>query len=412
MISLPETDSLLPQSISLAGGQTLYTFVDQNTSLLRLDFLHEAGSVYQPQFLCSSTANKLFTQATNNMSSKEVSDFMDYRGIIIGHESDYFTTTTSFYFLQRYLDELLPVLEEFLYTPVFRQVDFDILINRRKQELKTAQQKTGEVARRLFYKTLFGDQHPLGKFACPDDADILTRDVVAHFFESRYGSMNMVLSGMVDNEVQDKVASLARKGESMVFVPDLKMPEVVKTGVYRENVIGATQTSLRIGRVIPLRWDEPDYARFVLLTALLGGYFGSRLMSNLREDKGYTYGVSARTRAFRGVNVFFITADVSSDMAEAAVEEVRHELQRLCEYRIEEDEMDLVKRVVVGDFIRSVDGVFEHAERLCSMLATGVTEQFTDNLRQAIEETTAEQLQELAQRLLSPENMLYCMVGS
>ncbi len=155
-----------------------------------------------------------------------------------------------------------------------------------------------------------------------------------------------------------------------------------------------------------------DYARFMLMTTVLGGYFGSRLMSNIREDKGYTYGIYARTQIYRGVIVFFITADVAGGMAQAALDEVNKELELLCKEPVADEELELVKTVLAGDFLRSVDGIFEKSARYCDMLGTCVDERLTDNLRSALQDTTPAQLQELAQRFLNPSDMTVCLAGA
>ena len=412
MISLPDTRTLLPQEHPLAGGHKLYAYPSSSTALVKLDLVFEAGSAYQPQPLCAAAASRLFAVASDMMDAREVAEFMDYRGIIVEHNSDVLTSTTSVYFLRDYLNELLPVLQQLLTRPAFPQEDFDVYCHKRKQEIQAAQQKSSEMARRLFYQTLFGDAHPLGRYASPDDADRLTRDAVLNFFHERYTDMQMVVSGNVDEKLIERLSDLrgSISGAGLSKISSLTGYPV--TGGRRsQKISGAVQTTLRVGRVLPLCWDEQDYDRFMILTTLLGGYFGSRLMGNLREDKGYTYGIHARTQIFRGVIVFYITTDVAAGTADAAEEEIRHELQRLCDEPVGEDELQMVKTVLAGDFIRSVDGVFERAERLCSMMSTGVTETFTDNLRQALQATTAEQLQALARRLLQPDMMLYCRSG-
>jgi len=150
----------------------------------------------------------------------------------------------------------------------------------------------------------------------------------------------------------------------------------------------------------------------MILTTLLGGYFGSRLMSNLREDKGFTYGIYARTQIYRGVIVFFITADVAASAADAAEKEILYELQRLIDKPVSEEELDLVKVVLAGDFIRSVDGVFERAARFGDMLGTHVTEQLTENLREALGSVTPQQLQQLAARILRSDQLCVCRAGA
>ena len=407
MISLPDTSTLLPAAcypLSATGGR-LHVLPSTSTELVRLDLLHEAGSAYQPQMLCSAAANRLFTLASDTMDSCEVAEFMDYRGIIVEHNPDTFTCTTTFYLLRRYLDELLPVVKGLLERPAFPQDDFEVFRNKRRQELQALQLKSGEVARRLFYQTLFGQDHPLGRYAAPEDADRLDRDTVLRYYQERYTTMDMVLSGNIDQEAIEMVSSLSSSTSLTSSTRTTSLSSLA------QPVSGAVQTTLRVGRILPLAWDSMDYARFMLLTTLLGGYFGSRLMSNLREDKGFTYGIHARTQIYRGVIVFYINTDVAAGTADAAEEEIRHELRRLCEEAVGEEELLMVKNVLVGDFIRSVDGIFERAERLCSMLATDVNETFTDNLRQALQETTPSQLQELAQRMLRPDAMLFCRAG-
>ena len=134
-------------------------------------------------------------------------------------------------------------------------------------------------------------------------------------------------------------------------------------------------------------------------------------MRNIREDKGYTYGINARTQIYRGCIVFYITADVAANTADDAIGQVFHELEQLAHEPVSDEELTLVKNVLVGDFLRSVDGIFELSSRYCDMQANGVDERLTDNLRTAIKDTTATELQELAQRLLRVEDMTVCTAG-
>ena len=416
MVSLPDTATLLPQEHPLATGGTLYAFPSASTDLVKIDLIHEAGSAYQPQPLCAAAANRLFAVASDDMDARQVAEFMDYRGIVVDHNPDILTASTSVYFLRRYLDELLPVLQQLLLHPAFPQDDFEVFLSKRRQELQAMQRKTREVARRLFYQTLFGTDHPLGRYAEPDDADRLDRETVVRFFHRRYRSRQLIVSGNIDAELIEKVteslAPLQVEESKNPKVEDLISTFHYQLSTFKVAVPGAVQTTLRVGRILPFRWDSVDYARFMLLTTLLGGFFGSRLMSNLREDKGYTYGIQAHTQIYRGVIVLFITTDVAASAADAAEEEIRRELQRLCDEPVGDDELAMVKTVLIGDFIRSVDGVFERSERLRSMLATDVDETFTDNLREALQTTTADHLLQLSRRFLQPADMLYCRAGA
>lgn len=414
MIGIPSIDTLRPEIVTLAGGRQVFAFRNKSTSLVRLDFLHEAGSYYQPSPLVSGAACKLHLAAGGSYNADRLSEFMDYRGILVDHGPSILQTDTSVYFLRRYAEELLPVLAEVMREPAFPQQQFEAWCSKRRQEMLSARRKTGEVARKMFYKSLFGESHPLGRFAEAEDVDRLRVQAVRDFYNERYGleQTTIVAGGDVDDQL---LALIDRyfQGEARNEKREvLAQPNVKAEGVIEEKIDGAVQTTVRVGRVLPLRWDEMDYAWFMLLVTALGGYFGSRLMGNLREDKGYTYGIYARTQIFRGVILFFITADVAAGTADDAVRQIKNEMRKLREEPMGTEELEMVKRVFVGDFLRSVDGVFELTARFCDMLGTDVDERLTENLRRAINETTAPQLQELAGRLLKDDDMLYCLAGA
>lgn len=415
MISIPSTDRLKPEQVSLPGGRKLYAFRNGSTSLVRLDFLHEAGSFYQPKPLVSAATCKLHLIAGGDYTADRLSEFMDYRGIIVDHTPNVLQCGTSVYFLRRYADELLPVLAEVLRNPAFPQQQFDTYCSKRRQEMLAALQKTGEVARRMFYQALFGKEHPLGRYADPEDINNLTVDDLRRFYQQNYSLPDTVLvaGGAVDDGLLSLIDTHFGSSVSLATHTVLSSPSTPPAySTLVKKIEGTVQTTVRLGRVLPLRWDDMDYARCMILVTALGGYFGSRLMSNLREDKGYTYGIYARTQIYRGVIVFFVTADVAAGTAKDAEREIRTEIARLREDPMPEEELEMVKKVLVGDFLRSVDGVFELTERFCDMYGTDVDERLTENLRIAINETTAPQLQELAGRLLQDDSLLCCCAGA
>lgn len=417
MIEIPAISTLLPEEHRLSNGRTLYAFPSVSTELVKIDFLYEAGTAYQPQKLVSGAANNLYTVASDEMDARKLSEFLDYRGIIVDNNSDVLHCSSSFYTLHRHLDALVPVLESLVHRPAFPEEELEVFKNKRRQKLLSLRQQSSEVARRLFYTALFGPDHPLGRYAEPEDADRLNLDIIRNFYEKyhRAGDMDIIVSGKVDDKLLAALDSAFGHDTPSTHSNITSLAPLSPNSEFRTQnspISGSVQTTLRIGRILPLRWDDPDYARFMVLTTLLGGYFGSRLMSNLREDKGYTYGIYARTQIYRGVIVFFITADVAGNAAAEAEKEIFHELQRLIDEPVSQEELDLVRVVLAGDFIRSVDGVFERAARFGDMLGTHVTEQFTDNLRDILPTITPTELQHLATQYLRPEEQTVCRAGA
>ena len=459
MLQPPSISSLIPQKHLLPNGQTLRYFPNNALGLVKLDITVEAGSRYQ-RFKCQAhAANQLFGEATAMRDAREVAEFLDFRGIVVERMADVCVSNLTFYFLRRYADELLPLVREMFDAPYsgdggspITQAMFDAYVAKRRQQLATGFQKTSYVARNRFYELLYGTKHPLGTYAKLEDIDALTLEAVNDFICERYalGTAHLVMSGDVDEELlalADRyLASQSLGGMSEPSLPQPNPESGEEDGLSRQRLLlrgvdvrpgyvsyqlpNAVQSTIRIGCILPffqldnqeipmrqrpLLRGEADrlgfvsainnsqFSQFMVLNTVLGGYFGSRLMSNIREDKGYTYGIYSTTQIHRGSIVFYITADVAKEATQSAVEEVFKEIDRLQQEPISAEELDRVRNYMMGDFIRSIDGVFEVSERYRQMASTHVvdpnpeTDPLATSLLEAITQVTPAQLQSLAQ---------------
>ena len=407
MIAPPSLEPLFPKEHRMPNDRPLYYFDNSALELVKLDITLEAGSAYQQKKSLAHAANQLFGEASAGHASHEVADFMDFRGIVVERMTDVCMGNISYYFLRRYAAELFPLLRELFDAPAFTEQMFEAYRGKRRQMLSQGFQKTSYVARNKHYELLYGTQHPLGTYAQPEDLDRLTMADVADFQRQHYrlADAHIVVSGHVDDELlalADRYLSVPTNSEaapSRIVLPS-PMPAVAQ-GPHHIVVPNAVQSTIRIGRILPFGWDDPRYSRFMVLSTVLGGYFGSRLMTNIREDKGYTYGIYSQTQVFRGSIVFFIVADVAAEATQAAVDEVFNEIRQLQGEPVGGEEMERVRNFMMGDFIRSIDGSFEQSERYRQMTSTNVTEQFSANLIDAIQTTTPAEVQSLAQQLLS-----------
>ncbi len=426
MLQPPSLEPLFPHTHMLPNGNELCYFPNNALGLVKLDITLEAGSRYQPLKSLAYVANRLVGEATVEHDEKQVAEFLDFRGIVVERMTDVCVGAHSFYFLRRYADDLFPLIREMYEAPSVSESMFSACVAHRRQQLATGFQKTSFVARNKYYQLLYGAEHPLGVYATPTDVDALNIDSVIDFIHQRYDLANahLVLSGSVDDELlalADRYLSpIKRKSVPEPLLPPPAPSNSQSVGAYprvspntqvtpSDSQFEKVQSTIRIGRVLPMPWDSPDYARFMVLNTVLGGYFGSRLMSNIREEKGYTYGIYSMTQIHRGSIVFSIIADVAAEAAPLAVEEVFKEMRQLQQEPVFEEELDRVRNYMIGDFIRSIDGVFEVSERYNHMASTLVTEQLTTNLLDAIATVTPEQLQTLAQTHLT--DLLTVTVG-
>lgn len=393
----------------------LTTFPSADAEFVKIDFVTESGTAYQPRPLVAGAATRLALLAGGTLSAADVADFMDYRGIVVDYSVDTMICSTSFYLLPKYIPDLLGILPDLLLSPAFPEEEVEVYRRQQHHRILAQLGKPREVARRLFYRSLFGTDHPLGAYADAADALLLDRQVIAEYYDATHApaDFDLVVSGKFDDKLLSALTS--RFGET---IGTSSRPHLILSdphhdpAVVVEHILGVEQTSLRIGRVLPLRWYDADYAFFVLLTTALGGYFESRLMSNLREERGLTYGIAAHTQMFRGVLLFWVVADVDSQRWQEAEEAIFDEMDKLRAEPMPDDELTVVKRVLEGDMARAVDGFVERSQRYLYMSGADVDERHTDMLREAIKNATALDLQRVAASLLDRNAMTVCRAGA
>lgn len=410
-----DIESLKPQTTTLSNGQTLFLFPDPSLEIIKLDFGFEAGSAYQERMLVSGFANSLISEGTRHHTADEIAEFLDFRGIALDKNIDTYVANFSVYMLKKYAADLFPLVHEMLTEPAFSQKEFDVLFGKRRQLLMDSMQKGRYVARNIFFEQLFGKDHPQGKFAQISDFDLLKRDDVEAFFYKNYNlsQAECVLSGGYDDET---VKLLDQIFGHHSMSPGNQRPQP-NTAIHPDftpchhTLPTAVQSTLRIGGFIPYKWDSIEFARTLILNTILGGYFGSRLMQNIREEKGYTYGISSAIQMLREGCLFQVMSDVGAEVIQPAIDEVYKEMARLCNEPVPEEEIERVCNFLEGDFIRSIDGIFERSERFRQMSASGINEDFTRNYFEAIRSTTPEQLQAIAKKLFVRENLLEVVVG-
>jgi predicted Zn-dependent peptidase len=421
-IDYVDCSGLMPKTYTLTNGNAVHFFPEDGLGLLKVDFTFEAGSAYQPKLLVAAATNQLFSHGTKHHTADEIAEFLDARGIVMDYDTNYLGATLSVYSLPKYARELFPLLKELFLEPAFPKEEFDIYMAKRRQELQSGMQQTSYVARNLFYNAVYGN-HPLGFYAVPSDVSKVVVDDVRTFYARHYNlnDAEVLLSGQVDEQILqmfDKVfcgskdSKVQDSRSDRTFLTEEAMRPTVLSAQHRSMPLkGAVQSTVRIGRLLPWRWDDIRYNQFQILNTILGGYFGSRLMSNLREEKGLTYGIYSQTNIFRGSILFFITAEVRGDATQEAVKEIYNELHKLMSEPVSQEELSIVKNYMVGDFMRSIDGTFERSTRYRLQNLSGATELFTEHYKQSLNNTTPRDLQNIAKEIFQDNMLTEVVVG-
>ena len=416
---LPSDDdlkALVPQRVSLSNGNPLYLFHSNSVDILKLDFIFNAGGAYQPKMLCAGAVRDMLLEASQRNPSQKVAEVFDRLGVAIDRQATASTVKLSVYVLKKYVAEVYPLLGDLLSHPFFGQNEFDVLMAKRRQSLLSGELKTAVVARNLFYEAVYGNTHPEGFYAKPDDVQKLTLDDVRGYAGERFqlADATLVLAGNYDDETLQLIDQCFSSSAHGVRLPVYSGDQPIAPSLnhrIRQSVPSSVQSTVRVGSLLSMSWDNPDYTYFMILNTVLGGYFGSRLMTNIREEKGYTYGIYSMSNMVRGSSVFYITTDVASEYAEPALNEIYKELSKLCNETVSDDELSLVCNYMAGDFLRSIDGIFERSERYYNMLDVQIDERFTANFFNALKTVTPEKLQLIAERMFDRQELYEVVVG-
>lgn len=396
-----------------ANGIPLYTLRSGEVEVVRLSLVFRAGNIYQSQpFVASSTLGML-NEGTANFSAAEIAEKFDFYGSIydIGIDRDYVTVTVCA--LSRYFGETLSLLEEVLLRPAFRSEELKIYTDKRKQKLEVERTKVGYRSRELFAAALFGSQHPYGIFSDASHYDRLTPELLRAFHRKFYTARNCfaVSSAAVTEEDIRRIVALLEKIPSGDPVLPLLLPDPVSTPDTYIEVGGAVQSAVRVGKRMFPR-NHPDFIGMQVVATLLGGYFGSRLVANLREDKGYTYGAFAGMINLEQSGYLAISTEVAAEVTDAAVSEIFHELARLREEPVAEAELEIVKNTITGESMRILDGPFGIADVTIENHQNGTDNEYLNRFLREVNAITPEKIRELACRYLAPEGFATVIVGN
>ena len=320
------------------------------------------------------------------------------------------------YSLNKYLPQTLDVLESMVKEPTFPEKELQTVIANNVQQFKVNSSKVDFLAHRALVKTLFGGHHPAGRLVCEDDYQRIVPGVLRQFYDRYYNSGNctLYLSGKITGDCVRRVEALfgnepfgqGTRPEKKTFRPE---PDARKQ-VFVERS-GVLQSAVRLG-MLTLDRCHPDYLKFRVLVTLLGGYFGSRLMSNIREQKGYTYGISAGYASYPDQGVLTISTETANQYVAPLIAEVYREITRLQDEQVSSEELSMVKNYMLGDLCRSCESAFSLADGWIFLQVYGLKDTYFADAMQAIKDITPGEIQDLACKYLRKEDLKEVVAGA
>ncbi len=408
-------DSLLPEIIHFKNGITCYQINKGSQELVKIEFLFDAGTYYQEKKFSAFSAIQLLTEGTKSYTSQQISQMFDFYGAYIEKEIDRDFAIISIYCLNKYLEKILPLVEEIIKSPTYPENEIDIFKEKQKSQLIINNEKVNFIARTKFTEIIFGKNHPYGAIADLIDIGNITRNDLLEFHKNYLNSSacKILLSGNITDEcIMYMSKFFGSENWGGTISKELQYP-VSETVDEKINYIlkeNAVQSALRIGKEM-FNFKNPDYFNFQLLNTVIGGYFGSRLMKNIREDKGYTYGIGSAIIPLKHSGFFFISTEVGADYTQKTLDEIYKEINNLCDNIIDNEELNLVKNFKYGEFIRNIDGAFAISEVIKPIILYNLDFDYYKNYLSSLEKATAEDLYVIANKYLKDNSLIELVVG-
>lgn len=400
----------------LDNGMPVWLVPMGTQPVLELQVVYRGGGAYEAKSGLDAFTLPLLAEGTRRFSAVQLAQAWDDLGAHYSVQSGAETSTLSVSGLTETLPQMLPLMAELMLNAQFPAQEYEVHHQRVAQRLEVEQRKTGSRAMRAFVQALFGVGHPYaGLLTSEAFSAIHPEDVMAHYYQVLApGRASVYVAGQFDPE---QVLHLLNT-EFGRFTPRDAQPAnrtlteapALAAGRHMVPMPDNAQSTLRVG-LKGIARTHPDYYNLKLLLTVLGGYFGSRLMQNIREAKGYTYGITAQYRGLAQAGYLTIGCDTAPQYVSDTLNQVRHELKRLRTEPVGEAELEQVRRYVVGRMALDQETPFQVADLLKSLTQLGVSlEAHRRGWQQALA-TPPEALQQLARRHLPLDQLVEVVAG-
>lgn len=402
------------QTATLDNGVPVYWVDAGAQEVVMLEFVFYAGNWYEEKNIVAATTNFMLKNGTKNKTAFAINEHFELYGAYLNRNCYNETATLTLHTLSKHLSKLLPVIAEILTDSIFPEQELSIYKQNQKQRLQVNLKKCDFVANRLIDEYVFGLHHPYGKYTSTLDYDALQTDELKTFFDKyyRHGKCLLFTAGKLPadiltqlNNVFGKLPFQQQSLNNIIYHP--APAEQKKYSIINDE--NGVQGAIRMARPFPNR-HHPDFAKATILNNVFGGFFGSRLMSNIREDKGYTYGIHSYIQNHIHDTAWMISTEAGKDVCDATIEETYKEMKILQDELIDAEELDLVRNFMMGSLLGDLDGPFQIIARWKNYILNGLDEQYFYHAIHTIKTISAEELQELSKKYLNPEEFYELVV--
>lgn len=400
------------QTTTLKNDVLLHSLEAGTQPLVKIEVIFPVGgSYYEEKAGAALLALKMLNEGTLSFTSSELSAHFAQYGAFINVTPSFDVASISLYCLSKHLNKVLAYFAEMVLTPVFPNANLKRIRQIEIQQLRMQNERSNITASKKFRNLIFGDENPYGKIIDEQNLEEITPDDLQLFHQQNLSNFEIIASGQVDVGIKSAINTFLGKGKK-AETKRFFSHHLIKTGEsdVREARPEALQSSIRMGK-LTVDKTHPDYIPLLITTHILGGYFGSRLMRNIREDKGYTYGISSSLVSLKHDTWFVVGTDVKKGVAEETIAEVKIELQTLCTTPVSSLELATVKNHMLGHFQSELSSAFSLAEKFKSIHIHGLDYTYYEQFLTQLEDINSDKILSIANQYLDPMSMKTVVVG-
>lgn len=392
-----------PERVVTRAGYPIIYLPNEQFQVAKIEFVFTAGKIHEPQPGFAQFTVNLLDKGTSSKNAKQIADLLDYYGAHLELVADSDFASVALYCLNQHVEILLPLVIEILTDPIFPEGELNTYRKIFIENLKVNLKRNSYLASIALRKALFNN-HPYGKNTEQDDVDKISSVDLSNFFKDKYSLRGVFIVGSISPTAINRIDAYPSKSLSMetVSIPRTDITHQVIEGP------GKDQASIRFGKISVNRKHD-DFSKVTLLNHVLGGFFGSRLMKNIREEKGLTYGINSSNQHLHNASFLTIAAEVNSQNTKKASDEIVKELNNL-ELNLSEEELQIAKNHLIGSIQNDTASLFSVGERLKTIELFQLPENHYTNLIDTISRCTVIDLEETGKKQFSPETFASVIV--
>lgn len=403
-----------PEEIIFSNGLKVFVFHAPDQELVKAEFVFNNLFEGFENPVRNTALSSMLKEGTTTYTSAQIAEKIDFFGAYLVPEFSFDHNALTLYALNKHIDAVLPIVNDILNHSIIPEQELETYIRNNSQSLQISLEKTDFIARRKFYDSLFGSTR-YGQSVTDELLKGLERDDLLRLYRQQIQPKNatLFLSGNISKEVLFSFRNYFEeqwKGEvaiqSVPYIQKLNL----NTDLVKIDKAGALQSSIRLGKV-GIKRSHADYPALQFVNTLFGGFFGSRLMSNIREDKGYTYSIGSLVANLNHAGFISVVTDVGSEYTEDTLKQIELESRRLQEEKVSEEELELVKNYMLGSMLGSLESIFSHVDKFKSVYYSGLDLDYYTYYSNVVRQINPDQVQDIAQKYLGVEDMVKVVVG-